>query len=68
MVWKRSQSLVTFGSRYGGERTSWVSEVKFCAGDAALPDDRKECADGELRWSGTGTVTVPASVLCCITT
>ena len=49
MVWKRSQSLITFGSRYGGERTSWVSELKFCAGDAALPDDRKECADGELR-------------------
>jgi hypothetical protein len=26
-----------------------VSGLECCAGDAALPDDRKECADGELR-------------------
>ena len=26
-----------------------ASGLEFCAGDAALPDDRKECADGELR-------------------
>ena len=31
------------------ERISRVSGLEFCAGDAALPDDRKECADGELR-------------------
>ena len=26
-----------------------MSGFEFCAGDAALPDDRKECTDGELR-------------------
>ena len=30
------------------ERIGRVSGLEFCAGDAALPDDRKECADGEL--------------------
>ena len=30
-------------------RIGRVSGLEFCAGDAALPDDRKECADGELR-------------------
>ena len=28
--------------------TDRVSGLEFRAGDAALPDDRKECADGEL--------------------
>ena len=36
------------GDESGGEQV-WVSGLEFCAGDAALPDDRKECADGELR-------------------
>ena len=49
MVRKRSQSLFTRRSRYSEERIGWVSELKFCAGNAALPDDRKECADGEFR-------------------
>ena len=26
-----------------------MSGLEFRAGDAALPDDRKECADGDLR-------------------
>ena len=26
-----------------------MSGLEFCAGDAALSDDRKECADGEFR-------------------
>lgn len=30
------------------ERIGRVSGLEFCADDAALPDDRKECADGEL--------------------
>jgi hypothetical protein len=30
----------------GADRS--VSGLEFYAGDAALPDDRKECADGEL--------------------
>ncbi len=30
-------------------RIGRVSGLEFCAGDAALPDDRKECADGEFR-------------------
>ena len=30
-------------------RIGRVSGFEFCAGDAALPDDRKECTDGELR-------------------
>ena len=32
-----------------GGRIGWVSGLEFCAGDVALPDDRKECADGEFR-------------------
>lgn len=31
------------------ERIGLVSGLEFCAGDAALPDDREECADGEFR-------------------
>ena len=31
------------------ERISRVSGLEFCAGDAALPDDGKEGADGEFR-------------------
>lgn len=31
-----------------GERIGRVSGLEFCAGDAALPDDRKECADGKF--------------------
>ena len=31
-----------------GGRTGRVSGLEFRAGDAAMPDDRKECADGEL--------------------
>ena len=49
VVRKGSQSSVMHGSRYGGERIGRVSGLEFCAGDAALPDARKECADGELR-------------------
>ena len=29
-----------------------MSGLEFCAGDAALPDDREECADGEFRVVG----------------
>ena len=32
---------------WGADRS--VSGLEFYAGDAALPDDRKECADGEFR-------------------
>jgi hypothetical protein len=48
IVRKRTHSSVTHGRRYGGERIGWVSGLEFCAGDAALSDDRKECAGGEL--------------------
>lgn len=49
MVRKQSQSSVTRRSRFGVERIGRVSGLEFCAGDAALPDDRKEGADGEFR-------------------
>ena len=32
-----------------GRLCSWVSGLEFCAADAALPDDREECADGEFQ-------------------
>jgi hypothetical protein len=52
--WNRHRSEAepvpaTRRSRCGGGRTGRVSGLEFRAGDAALPDDRKECADGDLR-------------------